>query len=59
MSSPKQPPATRDLRPLPESPEAEALGCTCAILRDQKGKTLCDRDGQPLYALSEDCPVHR
>ena len=44
---------------MPESAEAKALGCTCAILRDPKGKSLRDRDGKPLYALSEECPVHR
>ena len=59
MNSPKTSPPTHDLRPLPESREAKALGCTCSILRDRTGRTLRDRDGKPLYAMSEGCPVHR
>jgi DNA replication protein DnaC len=50
-------PTIRDLRPYPESPEARACGCPCAIAR-RRGKPLVTRSGMPVFAIEPRCPVH-
>jgi len=50
-------PTIRDLRPYPESDEAVALGCPCAVAR-RRGKPLITRTGAPVFAIAEGCPVH-
>jgi hypothetical protein len=42
--------AIRDIHPLPGTPEAKALGCTCSV-----GGTSAN--GEPLYAMTKGCPV--
>ena len=50
-------PTIRDLRPYPESPEALASGCYCAVAR-RRGKPLLTRNGMPVFAIVPHCPVH-
>ena len=42
--------AIRDLYPLPGTPEAKALGCTCWV--DGTGA-----DGKPVYVMPRGCPI--
>jgi hypothetical protein len=48
----------RDMRPLPETSEAVALGCTCNVARKADGWPHLDAHGRPLYAITKGCPVH-
>jgi len=50
-------PTIRDLRPYPESAEAVAQGCHCAIAR-HRGKPLITRNGAQVFAIAKECPVH-
>lgn len=50
-------PTIRDLRPFPESAEAVAQGCTCAVAR-RRGQPMMTKTGSPVFAISGGCPVH-
>ncbi len=42
--------AIRNIHPLPGTPEAKALGCTCGVAG-------VGSDGKPLFAMTKGCPV--
>ena len=48
-SKDQQRPAFKDMHPLPGTPEAKALGCTCEV--------ATGADGKPLYAMTKGCPI--
>ena len=50
-------PTIRDLLPYPESDEAIAQGCNCAVAR-RHGRALMTRTGAPVFAISKACTVH-
>ena len=48
--------ALRDTKPNPGSPEAQADGCTCAVLDNACGRGYM---GQPnVFVMSFACPLH-
>lgn len=45
--------------PNPGSDEAIEQGCTCAVLDNAHGKgAYVDSDGNPVFWISCDCPIH-
>jgi len=50
-------PTIHDLLPYPESDEAIAQGCNCAVAR-RHGHALMTKDGAPVFAISKVCAVH-
>lgn len=43
----------------PGSPEAVAVGCTCPVIDNRRGKgAYLDADDTPLFWYSPECPVH-
>ena len=47
--------------PNPGSDAAQALGCVCAVIDNGYGRHPYmgyDDDGQPLWSMRSDCPVH-
>jgi hypothetical protein len=52
-----------ETKPNPGSDEAIKQGCTCAVLDNGHGKGAYGGDlkmptGEPLFWISEDCPIH-
>jgi hypothetical protein len=51
-----------EMTPTPGSPEAVQSGCTCPRLDNAHGKGYMGGvhgpDGQPMFVISGDCPVH-
>ena len=49
-------------QPTPGSPEAVKRGYTCPILDNGHGRGYMggvrDKDGNPLFVIKADCPVH-
>lgn len=46
--------------PNPGSPEARALGCTCPVLDNDRGRGSgrLDANGEPVFWITEGCPLH-
>lgn len=42
----------------PGSPEAIQHGCRCAVIDNCYGKGAFERNGEPVYWVSADCPLH-
>lgn len=45
-------------KPNPGSKEAIELGCTCPVLDNCHGRGFCAKDGEPMFWISENCPIH-
>lgn len=46
-------------KPNPGSKEARDKGCTCAVMDNGYGRgAQFDKDGNPLFWISGDCPLH-
>lgn len=45
-------------RPPPGSDAAIDRGCTCPVRDNARGRGLL-LDGQPVYWIAEDCPLHQ
>ena len=49
----------KEATPAPGSDEARAIGCTCPVHDNARGKGVwTDTTGRPLYWFASDCPVH-
>ena len=46
-------------KPNPGSKEAIKLGCTCPVIDNRYGEgAYNDEQGNPLFWMNDDCPVH-
>lgn len=46
------------MNPLPGSPQAIALGCTCPVIDNYHGAGVPVGEDQRIWWYSEDCPLH-
>ena len=44
--------------PSPGSEEAIALGCTCPVMDNCRGKGMYEKDGYPVFVYNMACPIH-
>jgi hypothetical protein len=51
-------PPKKDIPPLPETIEAQQLGCNCKIARDERGNPVRGNNGANLYTIEKGRPIH-
>ncbi len=44
--------------PNPGSPQAIEAGCDCPIIDNRAGRGFMNRNGEPVFVLNADCPLH-